>query len=61
MTSVCVTGLGAVTPLGNDPKHIFDRLMRGETGIISKTFHRLAKYFWRVLILTQNQNFPSPN
>ncbi len=33
MRRVVVTGLGVITPLGNDPDTLFSRLMAGESGI----------------------------
>lgn len=33
MRRVVVTGLGLISPLGNDPDHAFTRLMAGESGV----------------------------
>ena len=36
MRSVVVTGMGLISPLGNDPARAFDRLLAGESGISAR-------------------------
>ena len=47
MRRVVVTGLGVISPLGNDPETLFSRLMEGESGIRE--------------VITEGPNGPSSN
>jgi 3-oxoacyl-[acyl-carrier-protein] synthase II len=61
--SVIVTGMGLISPLGNDPARVFDRLLAGDSGItrLPESFNpRLASRIVAPATFDGEQRFPAP-
>jgi len=62
MRRVVVTGMGLISPLGNDPSSLFDRLLAGDSGIrrLPESFNaRLASRVVAPAVFTGEQRFPA--
>jgi len=60
---VIVTGMGLISPLGNDPARVFDRLLAGDSGItrLPESFNpRLASRIVAPAAFDGEQRFPAP-